>query len=191
MPGRDFHPTVQVRLRAHWEDPPWSERVRGTEATPTLCRTGPCESDRIGARKRLLRFAQAWNPLTPATTDIVENDLRVFRGPRKFDQDAECLAFVGQAKFLLHFGQPLLLVFVELETRQYDPVHSHQLSTSARALRDPCGLWLQSPLFVSTWNVRTQRQAHALPFCCCGVKERHRTVERKLTVDLESAICPG
>ena len=27
MPGRDFHPTVQVRLRAHWEDPPWSEQL--------------------------------------------------------------------------------------------------------------------------------------------------------------------
>ncbi len=36
MPGRDFHPTVQVRLRAHWEDPPWSEQVRGAEAAPTF-----------------------------------------------------------------------------------------------------------------------------------------------------------
>ena len=33
-----------------------------------------------------------------------------------------------------------------------------------------------------------QRGAYALPFCCCGVKARHRTVERQLTVSLESGI---
>ena len=35
-PIRDFHPTVQVRLRAHWERPPRREPVRTTEGPPTV-----------------------------------------------------------------------------------------------------------------------------------------------------------
>ena len=33
-----------------------------------------------------------------------------------------------------------------------------------------------------------KRQAYALPFCCCGAKERHRTVERELTVSESNSL---
>ena len=83
---------------------------------------------------------ETWNPLTLGTTDLVENHIRIGFGPGKFDQDAECLAFVGQTKFFLHFGQPLLLIFIEVETRQYDPVHAPSLAEAHGLFEIPCGL---------------------------------------------------
>ena len=86
-----------------------------------------------------------WNSLTLRTTDIVENHIRIGFGPRKFDQDAERLVLVGQTKFFLHFGEPLFLIFIDLETRQYDPVHASSLARERLVVRGTSTTRCQHP----------------------------------------------